>query len=98
MLNPLEKPCFLYVYILSHVVFFNYETVTKNQEYRAKSEVFPIRISSVNVTKSSVSCGFGTEEILNGKFHFSCNGNTDFVQNISQKTNGKTPLEPQQSR
>ena len=43
---------------------------------------FPLRISSVNVTKSSVSCGFGpqfpkdlvtyTEEILNGKLHFLC--------------------------
>ena len=35
---------------------------------------FPLRISSVNVTKSTVSCGFGlvifTEEILNGELHF----------------------------
>ena len=33
---------------------------------------FPLKISSVNVTKSAVSCGFGhiTEEILNEKLHF----------------------------
>ena len=30
---------------------------------------FPLRISSVNVTKSAVLCTF-TEEILNGKLHF----------------------------
>ena len=49
-----------------------------------KNEVFPLRISSINVTKSAVSCGFGhvhgrnperknlkkSEEILNGKLHF----------------------------
>ena len=33
---------------------------------------FPLRILSVNVTKSSVSCGFGTftGKILNGKLYF----------------------------
>ena len=45
---------------------------------------FPLRISSVNVTKSAVSCGFGpfTEEILNGKLHFlcsACNINTRYM-------------------
>ena len=35
---------------------------------------FPIRISTVNVTKSAVNRGFGHIywEILNGKFHFLC--------------------------
>ena len=35
---------------------------------------FPLRISSVNVTKSAENCGFGhiNEEILNGKLHFVC--------------------------
>ena len=32
---------------------------------------FPLRISSVNVTKSAFSCRF-TEEILYGKLHFFC--------------------------
>ena len=34
---------------------------------------FPLRISSINVTKSPGNCGFGhtfTEEIRNGKLHF----------------------------
>ena len=36
-----------------------------------KKSSFPLRISSVNVTKSGVFCGFGhTEEILNGKLIF----------------------------
>ena len=33
---------------------------------------FPLRISSVNMTKSTVSCDTFTEEILNEKFHFLC--------------------------
>ena len=35
---------------------------------------FPLTISLVNVTKSTISCGFGliSEEILNGKLHFLC--------------------------
>ena len=39
-----------------------------------KKRSFPFRISSVNVTKSAVSCGLFTftEEVLNGKFHFLC--------------------------
>ena len=38
--------------------------------YKKKS--FPLRISSVNVTRSTTNCGFGhifTEKILNGKLH-----------------------------
>ena len=37
---------------------------------------FPFRISSVNVTNSTVTCGIGhfPEEILYGKLHFLCNG------------------------
>ena len=36
---------------------------------------FQLKISSVNVTKSSGNCGSGyfTEEILNGKLHLLCN-------------------------
>ena len=40
-----------------------------------KKRSFPLRISSVNVTKFVGNCGFGhifTEEILNVKFHFLC--------------------------
>ena len=35
---------------------------------------FPLRVSSVNVTKSAVSCEFGHVywKILNGKLHFLC--------------------------
>ena len=37
-----------------------------------KKGIFPLRISSVNVTKSAVTCGLTifTEEIRNGKLHF----------------------------
>ena len=34
-----------------------------------RTQNFPLRFSSVNVTKSAASCGFG-EENLNGKLHF----------------------------
>ena len=36
---------------------------------------FPLRISSVNVSKSAVSCGFVrfTDKIVNGKLYFLCN-------------------------
>ena len=39
-----------------------------------KNWSFPLRISSVNATKSAGNCGFGqiTEETLNGKFHLLC--------------------------
>ena len=42
-----------------------------------KKQCFPLRISSVNVTKSAGNCGFGhiTEEILNGKLRLLCSGN-----------------------
>ena len=38
---------------------------------KKKKRSFPLMVSSVNVTKPAVSCGFGqiTEEILNGKLH-----------------------------
>ena len=40
--------------------------------YCTKNEIFVLRISSVNVTKSAVSCGFGhiSGEIFNGKLYF----------------------------
>ena len=40
---------------------------------------FQLRISSVNVTKTAVSCGFGefTEEILNGKIYFLCSNGVE---------------------
>ena len=43
---------------------------------------FPLRISSVNVTKSAVSCGFDHtyEDILNGKLHFLCSENSSIVK------------------
>ena len=42
--------------------------------HTAKKLSFQLRISSVNVTKSVVSCGFVTftEETLNGKLYFLC--------------------------
>ena len=46
----------------------------------AQNLSFSLRISSVNVTKSEVSCGFGpfTEKIPNGKLHFLCTENFNF--------------------
>ena len=40
-----------------------------------KNLSFPLRISSVNMTKSAVFCDLVTftEEILNGKLHLLCN-------------------------
>ena len=40
---------------------------------------FSLRIFSVNVTKSAVSCGYGHiyEEIFNGKLHFLCSDNDE---------------------
>ena len=47
---------------------------------------FPLRISSVNLTKSGGNCGFGhiTAEILNGKLHFcvQCMGQHSLVLQI----------------
>ena len=39
-----------------------------------KKQSFPLRISSVNLTKSAGNCGFDHiyEEILNGKLQFLC--------------------------
>ena len=37
----------------------------------------PLRISSVNVAKSAVSCGF-TEETLNGKLRYLCSAIDDW--------------------
>ena len=50
---------------------------------------FPLRISSVNVTKSTVSCNFFTftEEILNGKLHFlCCEGAALWIEGIGIQT------------
>ena len=51
--------------------YFNFMVLIK---YCTKKWSFPLRILSVNVTKSAVSCGLVTvtEEILNGKLHFLC--------------------------
>ena len=52
-----------------------------------KDFFLPLRISSVNVTKSSGNCGLVilTQEILNGKFHFLCSveGALSWHPNIS---------------
>ena len=41
---------------------------------------FSLKISSVNVTKSAVSCSFTfTEEILDGKLHFLCSAGVSLV-------------------
>ena len=42
------------------------------QVHCTKKRGFPLKIPSVNVTKSAVNCRFGhfKEEILNGKLHF----------------------------
>ena len=57
--------------------------------YTAQKMKFPLWISSVNVTKSTVSCGFGlvtfTEEILNGKFNFLCSDNARKIESHSLK-------------
>ena len=46
-----------------------------------KNESFPLRIYSVNVTKSARNCGLVTftEEILNGKLHFLCSEDSNHV-------------------
>ena len=56
---------------------------------------FPLRISSVNVTKSAFFCRFPafpafsavtfTEEILNGKLHFLCNSFQEFWKHLNLK-------------
>ena len=49
---------------------------------------FPFKISSVNVTRSAVSCGFTfTEEIFNGKRHFLCSVFWPFWQSIMMMMN-----------
>ena len=56
---------------IKHIVNHNKTVATaqKNKEWS-----FPLKISSVNVTKSSIICGFGpfAEEIVSGKLHFLC--------------------------
>ena len=48
-------------------------------------KTFPLRIYSVNVTKSTVSCGLVTftEEIFNRKLHFLCSDTAHFWQELS---------------
>ena len=48
--------------------------ISQSQQELQKKCSFPLRISSINVTKSAGNCGFSqfTEEILNGKLHFLC--------------------------
>ena len=41
------------------------------ESFTAKKKSFPLKLSSVNVTKSKSAVSF-TEEILNGNFHFLC--------------------------
>ena len=62
--------------MLHHIAKFpcNVNHVTTSNNARPslhKKWSFSLRISSVNMIKSAVSCGFGhiTEEILNGKLH-----------------------------
>ena len=47
----------------------------------------PLRISSVNVTKSTGNCGFGHiyKEIRKGKLHFLCSENSIFQPPKFQK-------------
>ena len=49
-----------------------------------KKWIFPLRISSVNVTKSAVNWGMATftEEIFNGKLHFLCAASCRFLKLI----------------
>ena len=45
-----------------------------------KKRSFSLKISSVNVTQSAVSCSFTfTEEILDGKLHFLCRAGVSLV-------------------
>ena len=47
-------------------------TIARQVNITAKKWSFPLRISSVNVTKSAGNWRNLTEEILNGKLHFLC--------------------------
>ena len=54
---------------------------------------FPLKISSVNVTKSAGNCGLVTvaEEIFNGKLHFLCCG----IQHINLRSGNLLKRRPQ---
>ena len=54
---------------------------------------FPLRISSLNMTKSTGNCGLGqfTEEILNGKLHFLCSEIKSFID-FFKKTHTHTVM------
>ena len=49
----------------------------------AQKRGFKLRISSVNVTKSTVSFGFG-EEIFNRNLHFLCSASRNICSSISK--------------
>ena len=59
----------------SWVLFFNTKKFSKNTLHKKVS--LPLRVSSVNVTRSARNCGFGhiTKEICNGKHYFLWNDN-----------------------
>ena len=64
--------------IVFHSLFFTSLHISLNKKWS-----FPLRISSVNVTKSAVSCRFTfTEDIFNGKLHFLCSVFWPFWQSI----------------
>ena len=60
--------------LLKHCARILVKQMLKELQPLHKKWSFPLRISSVNVTKSAVSSGFVTftEAILNGKLHFLC--------------------------
>ena len=68
------------------------QLISKNIFTAQKS--FPLQISSVNVTKSAVSCDLiiFTEEILNGKLHFLCSDNWETSRYENCKIMRKTQI------
>ena len=71
-MDVLEHPDMRYTNLERFV--YNVYIGKLDDEINTKNKVFEVRISSVNVTKSAVSCDLVTftEDILNGKLHFVC--------------------------
>ena len=73
--------CLFKYYIFLSISFFTQNDILVScksilQWTLHKKWSFPFRISSINVTKSAVSCGFDHiyQKILSGKLHFLCSG------------------------
>ena len=73
--------CETFTHVLKRKVSKNKKTYTAKKIWS-----FPLRISSINVTKFTVSCVTFTEEILDEKLHFLC---SVMVSMLFLRKNGK---------